>query len=240
MSKAPPRPRLSGFCNPGLPRTEDYDPHQRCRGCDCTAAGCPCNPESDTPMTDTTPGTSTMEALAAASDAAALIATAHAVEPAGPLDLVREMLGRSHFLQREMLDYSAEDWRDAVRLLRDLREVTRELGKIDAQLVHWLYLHGEHGHHMQIDGVSGNVAIGRGRSKVRWAAREAVFDYVRARITANDGEMPDPNDVADWVMEVVPATESTALRKTPLRKMDLDPEDYCTSEPGSLQVSILT
>lgn len=41
-TKPAPKPRTSGFCNPTLPRTELYDPHQRCHGCDCTAEGCPC------------------------------------------------------------------------------------------------------------------------------------------------------------------------------------------------------
>lgn len=34
MSEAVKR-RISGFCNPTLPRTEAYDPHPRCAGCDC-------------------------------------------------------------------------------------------------------------------------------------------------------------------------------------------------------------
>ena len=50
MSKPAVKVRLSGFCNPTLPRTEAYDPHQRCRGCDCAAPACPCNPE-ETPVT---------------------------------------------------------------------------------------------------------------------------------------------------------------------------------------------
>jgi hypothetical protein len=33
-------PFVSGFCTPNNPRTKDYDPHQRCRGCDCTATDC--------------------------------------------------------------------------------------------------------------------------------------------------------------------------------------------------------
>jgi hypothetical protein len=33
-------PFVSGFCTPNNPRTKDYDPHQQCRGCDCTATDC--------------------------------------------------------------------------------------------------------------------------------------------------------------------------------------------------------
>ena len=225
MSKAPaPRRRLSGFCNPTLPRTTEYDPHQHCRGCDCTEPGCPCAPESETPMTE--------------SPAVQLVAGAASGPPVPP-DVIDALSDLADLLQRVMLDYGPDDWRDAVRLLRDLRAVTKELGKTDAQLVRWLYLHGEHGHHLQIEGVSGNVSIGRGRAKDRWDSRQAVFDFVEAKIRANDGEMPDPNVVADWVMEVVPATASTALRKTPLREAGLEVEDYWTSEPGTISVSIL-
>lgn len=38
------RRRLSGFCNPTLPRSEEYDPHTRCNtdDCECDADACPC------------------------------------------------------------------------------------------------------------------------------------------------------------------------------------------------------
>lgn len=156
-----------------------------------------------------------------------------------PEEAVARLQAAAHVLDVALLGYTTNDWESAVRLLRDLRRALRRAAQVDANLVTWLYLHGEHGKHLQVDGVSGTVAIGRGRSKVRWEGPDAVRDYVAARITANDGEMPDPDTVIDWVLEVVPATPSTELRKTPLREAGLDPEDYSQSEPGTVSVSVL-
>lgn len=56
---------ISGFCNPTLPRTGNpggYDPHLRCRGCDCAAKGCPCRSTSRDAIPTMTPEEA-MEAL---------------------------------------------------------------------------------------------------------------------------------------------------------------------------------
>lgn len=143
-------------------------------------------------------------------------------------------------LDEALMGYGPEDWTDAARLLYRLRKVTTTLGRLDASLVTWLYLHGEHGLHQQVEGVPGAVNITRGRAKERWEAEAAVRDYVEARIRANEGEAPDPLEVVEWVLRVVPATASTSLRKTPLREAGLDTGDYYTSEPGSLSVGLPT
>lgn len=143
-------------------------------------------------------------------------------------------------LDEALAGYGPEDWTDAARLLYRLRKVTATLSRLDASLVTWLYLHGEHGLHQQVEGIPGAVNITRGRAKERWEAEAAVRDYVEAQIVARDGEAPDPLEVVEWVLAVVPATPSTSLRKTPLRDAGLDVQDYYTSEPGSLSVGLPT
>ena len=230
------RPRLSGFCNPTLPRTDKYDPHQKCHGCDCRAPGCPCNPDppQEDPVTALDPGDF------AYADEQAHAAGAHddaedASEPGTPEDAVAWARSAADALNTALKGYSPEDWTDAARLLYALRKVTGTLHALDAGLVQWLYLHGEHGIHLRVDGIPGDLSITRGRAKERWEGEAAVRDYVGARIRALGGEVPDPEQVIEWVLEVVPAAK---CRVTPLRTVGLDVEDYRTSEPGNLQVGL--
>lgn len=134
--------------------------------------------------------------------------------------------------------YHPDDWRDALFLLRDLRAAMETVRKVDEALVRWLYLHGEHGQHQHLDGINGEFYIGRGRSKERWASAEGVREYVARKIVANEGEYPDPSEVVEWVLEVLPATTSTSLRKTPLRAVGMDVGDYLSSEPGTIKVDL--
>lgn len=159
------------------------------------------------------------------------------VEPETPEDAVAAARAAGKALSSALAGYEPEDWRDAVRLLHALRAAVEVLRVSDASLVRWLYLHGEHGQHQLLDGV-GAFSITRGRSKERWQVAPAAQDYVEAQIIARDGEVPDPRQVVEWVLEVLPSGESVSVKKTPLRKAGLDVDDYYTSEPGSLQVGL--
>lgn len=226
-----PRPYVSGFCNRTLPRTPAYDPHTRCRGCTC-----PCHQEDPVPIHIDTE--LQQQAAAGILTPRSDHITTSDTDPTDVLFALRSMVDQ---LNAALKGYAPDDWRDAVRLLDRLRRtVTGPLKDLDAALVHWLYLHGEHGLHQHIDGVPGEFSITRGRARERWEAPEAVRAYVEARIMDNDGEMPDPLQVVAWVLDVVPATASTSLRKKPLREAGVDVDDYFTSEPGSLQVSLPT
>ena len=231
MEKTPavPKPRISGFCNITLPRTERYDPHQRCPGCDCTALNCPCNPDppQETTVTDQ-PETGSPDAES----------ETPAPETGTPEDAVAWLRSAADALDQSMKGYSAGHWHDAARLLDGLRNVTARLGLLDASLVQWLYLHGEHGLHQQVPGIAGSVNITRGRAKERWAAEEATREYVDRKMIELGGEVPDPAVVVGWVLEVLPATQSTSLRKTPLRDAGIDLEDFYWSEPGTIAVGL--
>lgn len=150
---------------------------------------------------------------------------------------VAQALAAAQGLNGALPSYAPEHWHDAARLLHELRKVTAMLGMLDSSLVQWLYLHGEHGLHQQVPGIPGSVNITRGRAKERWDAEGAVKAYVEAQL-AETGEVPDPLQVMAWVLAVLPATQSTSLRKTPLREAGVDLEDYYWSEPGTLQVGL--
>lgn len=159
-------------------------------------------------------------------------------DAATPEDCVAAVLAAAGRLNEALLAYAPPHWHDAARLLDRLRTATARLGALDASLVQWLYLHGEHGLHQQVEGIAGSVNITRGRSKERWAAPEAIGEYVDRKMVALGGEVPDPSEVVAWVLEVLPATQSSSLRKTPLRDAGIDLEDYYWSEPGNLQVGL--
>lgn len=237
MTTAAPKPRLSGFCNPTLPRTDAYDPHQRCHGCDCRAPRCPCNPE--TVMTEITPDPD----LAAAARAAAARGEQGRVDalpvtdenPMTPEDHVDWLGATAELLDEALAGYSPEDWTDAVRLLHALRKPIETLRRIDSNLSTWVYLHGEHGLHQQIEGIPGRVNVTRGRSKEKWAGKEAATAYVEAQITAIEGELPDPLQVVEWVTDVA---SIGYCRKGKLREAGLDVDDFYESLPGTISVSI--
>lgn len=130
--------------------------------------------------------------------------------------------------------YDPEDWHDMLPVLRSLRRGIERFRQVDAGLVRWLYLHGEHGQHQTLDGLGG-FSITRGRAKERWDVQGAAREYVDAKIVANGSEYPDPHEVLSWVLEVVSAS---ACRKTPIRAAGLDVDDYYYSEPGTIQVTV--
>lgn len=138
-------------------------------------------------------------------------------------------------LAEALTGYHADDWRDAVHLLRAVRASRHRLAALDDTLTRWLYLHGEHGQHQLIDGIPGQVAITRSRARERWDERGVLTDYIEAKIRANDGEAPDPLEVVSWVLEVASVGY---CRTTAVRAAGLDVADYRTSEPGKPSVSV--
>lgn len=156
-------------------------------------------------------------------------------DAATPEECVASAASAADRINRGLQGYNPDDWTDAARLLHSLRGVIETLRTLDASLVNWLYLHGEHGIHLRVDGIPGDLSITRGRKKERWAGPEAVRDYVGRKIEDLGGEIPDPLVVADWVLEVLPAAN---CRVTPLREVGLEVDDYRTSEPGNLQVGL--
>lgn len=126
------------------------------------------------------------------------------------------------------------DWKDAVRLLADLRDAAHLLGVVDNALVKHIYLTGEHGK-ATVEGV-GQVQVSRSRDRRKWDERGVVQAVLDARMTERGGEMPnEPWEVAEWLLEVLGVGY---CRVTPLRAMGINPADYCEDTPGNLTVSL--
>lgn len=214
-TKAPPKPFISGFCNPTLPRTAAYDPHQKCSGCTCQASGCPCNPDAVGPP---------------AADPQAVLADVS-------LDQVVDMLAAvaEHADTAAMgAGVTSLGWEDAVRLLDRLRGAGDHLRVVEAALITHVYVTGEHGK-AEVAGI-GQVEIHRSRDRKDWDERgvaRAVIDQRMEQLA--DGEFPDPWDVAEWLLEVYGVQY---CRVTALRALGLEPKAFCTDVPGKPSVTL--
>ena len=126
-------------------------------------------------------------------------------------------------------------WEDTVKVLAVLRDVKWLLGVVDTSLVRHVYLNGEHGKQL-IDGV-GQVQVSRSRDRREWDGPAVARAVIDAKMQDSDGTMPDPMDVAEWLLAVFPADR---VRVTPLRELGIDPveHDMCVDTPGRPAVSI--
>lgn len=158
-------------------------------------------------------------------------------EDGAPEDAVAWLRSAADALNTATKGYDPSDWRDALRLLHSLRVVTARISQVDANLARWLYLHGEHGQHQTLDGIPGPFYIGRGRDSERWESAAAVQEYVDRKVQQHEGEFT-PESVVEWVLEILPATASTALRKTAIKAAGMELDLYYTSEPGRIRIDL--
>jgi hypothetical protein len=118
-------------------------------------------------------------------------------------------------------------------LLGILRASVGRAQDLDAILVAHLHEHGTWGRRM-VDGI-GEVRTYRREAKVDWDDYGTAYAVVDQHIEANGGEQPDPLEVVRWVLE---AAAVGYYRKGALRALDLDPQDYYTSEKGTRAVDV--
>lgn len=152
----------------------------------------------------------------------------------GAVEAVRDAAGALNTAALGQID--ATDWQDAIRYLLALRDATDHIGVVAASLTKHTYLVADHGD-QDVEGV-GRVKIIRARDRKQWEPREAVFAYLDARMMALEGEVPDPTVVADWVMDVLPATASTSCKVSGLKAVGLDPKAFCEDTPGPIRVEL--
>lgn len=125
-------------------------------------------------------------------------------------------------------------WDHALELLADLRAtMDQHLRPIESSLVRHVYLTGPHGT-TEVEG-HGIVEIRRTPDRKRWDERSAVYAALDTFMARRDGEVPDPADVVDMVLELVGVQY---LRTTALRAYGLRPGDFCEETPGKPSVRI--
>lgn len=131
-------------------------------------------------------------------------------------------------------DVAKVDWQEAVRMLDRLRRATDLIGSVHDALVMHVYLTGEHGD-QEVEGVKGMVRIARGRDRRSWEVDRTALAVVEAKMQEREGEMPDPEEVVEWLLEVLHVDYA---RVTPMRGLGLDPKEFCQDRPGKVGVQL--
>jgi hypothetical protein len=143
----------------------------------------------------------------------------------------------------ELMDESSRDadlgeieWDDAVRLLAALRDARKRLVGIEAAFERYIdrqWRRQKVTGPVAVEGV-GQVEVYRSRERHGWDHPALAAAVVEANMPTT-GEVPDPWDVRDWLMA---AAGVGYWRVTALRNLGIDPDGYCTSEPGPPSVKI--
>jgi hypothetical protein len=131
---------------------------------------------------------------------------------------------------------------EAMRVLRDTRLLIDALKGIDSDLVRLIYDTGEYGEQV-IEGI-GLVHVSRGAKRTQWhhddwraAVRKACVTAYGSSGTVADVETGETFNVYDLIAAAQDAQGAGAPKTTVLRKLGIDPDDYCHSEPGNPQVT---
>jgi hypothetical protein len=116
----------------------------------------------------------------------------------------------------------------AVRLLRDLRASRATIQEVEALLERHIARRwdrdGGDPKRREIDGV-GLVEVHRSRPRHNWQHEDAAKAVIESHLRATGGEVPDPWQVRDWIMEAVgPSYWRTGV----LKNLGLDPNDFST------------
>lgn len=237
MAKAPtpPPPWRSGFCGIGLPP----DSHTRCHG-SYQDRPCICDCHQEEPVTEVRTEVDAWQQKQASD----LPPMDHATDRATLDDLSLEQavaLARAAATRLTEVAVASNvetlDPEEATEQLRYLRDAVWLLGTVDDALVRHIYLKGEHGKQL-MEGV-GEVYVGRSRSNEKWDERgvaQAVIDAKMADFAgAERGELPDPWDVAEWLLEVLGVGY---VRKTALDTLGIPRAPFYDSTPGKLKVDV--
>lgn len=124
------------------------------------------------------------------------------------------------------------DAEEATRLLARIRQGVGTAKDFDALICARL-IRERWGPH-EIAGL-GIVKYRRTAKSERWDERGAAFAVVAAKMEERGGEMPDPAEVVEWLLE---AASVGYFRKTSLRAIGIDPNDYYHSEKGNPAVDL--
>ncbi len=79
----------------------------------------------------------------------------------------------------------------------------------------------------------GMVEVRRSKDRKAWQHDRVQSDWLNALMTARGGEHLDPAEVRDEFLKVA---SISGYKVTGLRELELDPDDYCESSPGTPRV----
>lgn len=206
---------LLGFCSPGNPR----DSHDRCPGglqghdCRCT---CHTPQLDDAAPTPAPRDPADLEQLDALSDA---------------IDNADEA---ARWLNTESRAAKHATFPEAMHLLNRL-QLLREAVQAAEAYVHraaWEARGEEYGD--VLVGDLPQASVRRTAAKVRWDHDGATKAVIDKHMADTGGEVPDPAAVARWLLD---AAAVSYWRKGKLEALDIDPDEYVTSERGTPKIT---
>lgn len=126
---------------------------------------------------------------------------------------------------------------DAMIVLDRIRSALWHAGTVTDALVAHIYTHGTRGRQI-VDGI-GAVYVGRTDSRPRWDERGALQYVLDAKLAeycpAHGGELPNPETVVAWVLEVAGISY---FRKGVLNELGVPIDEVFTSERGRPKVDL--
>lgn len=140
-------------------------------------------------------------------------------------------------VSRKAMDLEETTWEESAELLARLRDVTSTLKDVDAGLVRYIAaawrterIRG----FREVPGV-GVFEVHRSANRRAWQSRSLAKEVVDARMRLAEGVVPDPQEVAGWILD---AAGVGYWKVTVLKPLGIDPDDYCHTEYGSSKVEI--
>lgn len=131
------------------------------------------------------------------------------------------------------LDPDDIDWREAASQLARLRHARKLLQTLEGSYEAFIGGQAPYGE-SELVGV-GLVNVRKSPS-LKWDHDRTAAAVLDAHLSGGTGEVPDPWTVRDWLME---AAAFAYWRKTPLRALGIDPDEYAEKTPGRWTVQII-
>ena len=136
-----------------------------------------------------------------------------------------------------ILDVEGTTLTEAVGCLSVLRDHVANLRRYDAALERWIaaIFRDQHWRDPQEVAGIGLVDVKRSTTRRGWDHEQAAKAWLAAWLDAHGGEVPDPFDL---LREFRSAATVAGWKVGQFRALGLDPDDYCTTEPGPPHVYI--
>lgn len=140
-------------------------------------------------------------------------------------------------INQDTADIESTTVEEAARLLAALRPQIALLRQCEAGIERWIArcfaAEGWRDPH-ELPGI-GMVEVRRSKTRRAWQHDLLKSKWLAAYVKSTGGEVTDPAQVRDALFDVVSVS---GWKVTGLKALDIDPDDYCDSEPGTPTVVI--
>lgn len=157
----------------------------------------------------------------------------------GALDAVLALRSQAGDVDDSLLNLQPDSWENAALLLHHLRLARQALATAESKvetLVAQMMRDAGVFDATELNGI-GVIQRRGGSKRKQWEHDALAKQVIDTHMTDTDGEVPDPWVVRDWLLE---AAAVGYWRVGVLKKLGIDVDDYCATEPGRPTVQITT